>query len=70
MQVPVTELKKKKDTLLAAFGLNHKKVVASLKSGAGDYKPIWIFYDALAAFMSNMYHCKSILATEESVNVS
>lgn len=57
MQVPVAELKKKRDTLLAAFRLNHKKVVASLKSGAGEnevYKPIWIFYDVLAAFMTNV----------------
>lgn len=73
MLVPISEIKRKKETLLAAFRLNHKKVVASLKSGAGEdevFKPIWVFYDALAAFMINVYECKSVLATADKVDVS
>lgn len=71
MGVPVAEVKKKKETLLSAFRLNHKKVIASRKSGAGEdeiFKPVWIYYDALAAFMSDVYECKSILTTEDHVS--
>ncbi|RVE44688.1 hypothetical protein evm_010646 [Chilo suppressalis] len=67
MSIPVPELKKKKETLMSAFRLNHKKVITSIKSGAAEeeiFKPIWIYYDALAAFMSDIYECKSILTTE------
>ncbi|CAG5001658.1 unnamed protein product [Parnassius apollo] len=73
MLVPVSEIKRKKETLLAAFRLNHKKVVASLKSGAGEdevFKPIWVFYDALAAFMIDVYECKSVLVTADKVDIS
>ncbi|CAG4995158.1 unnamed protein product [Parnassius apollo] len=72
MLVPVSEIKRKKETLLAAFRLNHKKVVASLKSGAGEdevFKPIWVFYDALAAFMIDVYECKSVLVTADKDNI-
>lgn len=57
MGVPVIEVKKKKETLLASFRLNHKKVLASHKTGAGEneiFKPAWIYYDTLAAFMSDV----------------
>lgn len=67
MQIPVTELKKKKDSLLAAFRQNHKKAVKSFKSGKA-HKPLWIFYDALA-FIRNVYNCKSFI-TEDTVDVS
>lgn len=69
MQVPLSEIKKKKENLLSSFRINHKKVLASRKSGSGEdevFKPYWIFYDALAAFMSDVYDCKSILTTEGS----
>ncbi|KAG5860774.1 hypothetical protein JTB14_015375 [Gonioctena quinquepunctata] len=48
MGVPVPELKKKKDNLLATFRLNLKRKLSSIKSGAGAeevYQPVWIFYD-------------------------
>lgn len=68
MGVPVPELKKKKETLMSAFRLNHRKYVSSIKSGAGEdeiQKPIWTFYDAIAAFMTDVYASKSIVNTEE-----
>lgn len=73
MLVPVSELKKKKETLLAAFRLNHRKVIASHKSGAGEdelFKPVWVFYDVLAAFMTDVYECKSVLVVGDKVDVS
>lgn len=56
---------------MAAFRLNHKKMIASHKSGAGEdeiHRPIWPYYDALATFMSDVYECKSILNTENRVS--
>ncbi|XP_061708343.1 uncharacterized protein LOC133518684 [Cydia pomonella] len=60
----VVEIKKKKETLLSAFRLNHKKVIASRKSGKEVFKPIWVFYDALAAFLTDVYERKSTLTSE------
>ncbi|XP_053623245.1 uncharacterized protein LOC128682527 [Plodia interpunctella] len=66
MKVTVTELKRKKETLLAAYRLNHRKVLASYQAGDDEvFKPPWIYYDALAAFMNNVYECKSTLMSKE-----
>ncbi|CAH0697409.1 unnamed protein product [Spodoptera exigua] len=68
MGIPVHELKKKKDNLLSTFRTNLKKRNASIRSGAGTedvYQPIWIFYDVMAAFLTDVYESTSILNTEE-----
>ncbi|XP_063549221.1 uncharacterized protein LOC134756322 [Cydia strobilella] len=66
MGVPdVADVKKKKETILAAFRLNHKKVIATRKSGEEIFKPSWVFYDAVATFMVDVYESKSTLTSEE-----
>nr|CAH7765262.1 unnamed protein product [Callosobruchus chinensis] len=50
----VTELKKKKDSLMASFRACLNKVKQSLKSGAGTdeiYKPPWFAYEKMATFL-------------------
>ncbi|GBP16143.1 hypothetical protein EVAR_9862_1 [Eumeta japonica] len=66
MGVPIHELKKKKDNLLATFRLNLKRIISSMRSGAGAeevYQPVWIFYDVLAAFFDG---CAQPVVNEES----
>lgn len=43
-----------------------KKKNDSIRSGMGEediYKPIWIFYDVMEAFLKERYECKSIIST-------
>lgn len=71
MGVPVHELKKKKDNLLATFRLNLKRKISSMKSGAGAeevYQPVWIFYDMMAAFLTDVYESASVMNTEGKVS--
>lgn len=71
MGIPVHELKKKKDNLLATFRTNLKKKYASIRSGAGTedvYQPIWIFYDVMAGFLEDVYESTSIMNSEEKVS--
>nr|XP_021186534.2 uncharacterized protein LOC110373556 [Helicoverpa armigera] len=68
LQIPVSELKKKKETLMAAFRLHFKKKQDSIRSSVGEeeiYEPIWIFYDAMEAFLKEKYVCKSMISTDE-----
>lgn len=56
MQIPVLELKKKKETLMTAFRLHHKKILQSIRANEDEvYKPIWIFYEPLESFLKNVY---------------
>lgn len=53
---------------MSAFRLHFKKKQDSIRSGMGEdqiHKPIWIFYDALEAFLKGKYKCKSIISTDE-----
>ncbi|XP_063357825.1 uncharacterized protein LOC134647403 [Cydia amplana] len=68
MGVPdVADVKKKKESLMTAFRLNHKKVIASRKSGEEIFKPVWVYYDTLATFMADVYECTSTLTSEEHI---
>lgn len=71
MGIPVHELKKKKDNLLATFRINFKKRYASIRSGAGTedvYQPTWMFYDVMAAFLTDVYESTSLMNSEEKVS--
>ncbi|XP_028143552.1 zinc finger protein 391 [Diabrotica virgifera virgifera] len=71
IQIPVPELKKKKESLMAAFRLNRKKKLDSIRSGMrGDeiHKPVWVFYDAMEAFLEGVYECKTNISTEGETN--
>ncbi|XP_028173206.1 uncharacterized protein LOC114362137 [Ostrinia furnacalis] len=68
LQIPVSELKKKKETLMSAFRMHFKKKQDSIRSGMGEdeiYKPIWIFYDAMEAFLKGKYTAISVISTDE-----
>lgn len=71
MDIAIADLKKKKESLMATFRQHLKKKKASLLSGSGEdeiYKPIWVFYDVMEAFLGNMYECTSRLNTEDNVS--
>ncbi|KAJ8713593.1 hypothetical protein PYW07_013963 [Mythimna separata] len=56
MQIPVAELKKKKETLMTAFRLHYKKILQSIRANEEEiYKPIWIFYEPLESFLKDVY---------------
>ncbi|RVE49703.1 hypothetical protein evm_005678 [Chilo suppressalis] len=68
MGIPMHELKKKKDNLLATLRINLKRKNISMKSGAGVeevYQPIWMFYNVMAAFLTDIYESTSHMNTEE-----
>lgn len=69
LHVPVNELKKKKESLMATFRLHHKKKMQSIKSGMGEdelYNPIWPFYEPLYNFLKDVYECRSVINTEDN----
>ncbi|KAI8425466.1 hypothetical protein MSG28_007211 [Choristoneura fumiferana] len=56
MEIPVPELKKKKESLYASYRKYRKMVKDSCKSGAGEdevYKPVWFAYGALDLFLGD-----------------
>ncbi|KAL4705955.1 hypothetical protein ACJJTC_012115 [Scirpophaga incertulas] len=67
LQIPVSELKKKRD-IDSAFRMHFqkKKKIRWIWCGRRKiYKPIWVFYDAMEAFLKGKYTCKSIISTDE-----
>lgn len=65
----VTELKKKKDSLMASFRACSNKIKESTKSGAGRddiYKPNWFAYERMASFLQNRNQARNTLNSEVS----
>lgn len=63
----VTELKKKKDSLMASFRACLNKVRQSLKNGAGTeevYKPQWFAFEKMAGFLRDKDYQKIAINTE------
>lgn len=55
LQIPIPELKKKKDSLMATFRGHKRKKEASIRSGATGsdiYKPIWFAYEIMESFLA------------------
>ncbi|XP_048006247.1 uncharacterized protein LOC125241694 [Leguminivora glycinivorella] len=64
MHVPISELKRKKESLMTSFRIHNKKKNESIKSGMGEderYTPIWPFYEPLEAFLKGVYECNSVI---------
>ncbi|XP_025424207.1 uncharacterized protein LOC112693382 isoform X2 [Sipha flava] len=54
----VTDLKKKKDSIMATFRSHLRKKRASIKSGATDiYKPVWFAFEYMESFLAPVYKC-------------
>ncbi|CAH1999561.1 unnamed protein product [Acanthoscelides obtectus] len=56
MDLPIPDLKKKKESLFASYRKYRKMVKDSHQSGAGEnelYKPVWFAYEALDGFLSD-----------------
>ncbi|GBP03978.1 hypothetical protein EVAR_74761_1 [Eumeta japonica] len=51
--VTVSEMKRKKESLMAAYRQNQKKVRQFMKSGKGTYKPPWFAYEIMDSFLGN-----------------
>ncbi|RVE49629.1 hypothetical protein evm_005686 [Chilo suppressalis] len=70
INIPINELKKKKESLMTTFRMHHKKKTQSIKSGMGEdeqYNPIWPYYKPLEAFLKDIYVCSSVINTEEKI---
>lgn len=66
----ISDLKKKKDSLMASFRACHNKVLKSIKSGTGTedvYKPNWFAYDRMASFLRNTNSPRQTINTEVRV---
>ncbi|KAL4126396.1 hypothetical protein QTP88_010618 [Uroleucon formosanum] len=62
----VTELKKKKDSLMATYRKLSKKIKASKGTGSGAdevFKPDWFAYNAMI-FLGDIYEVKKTISTE------
>lgn len=71
-EIPVNELRKKKDSLMATYRGQLRKVHNSLKSGVGleeVYKPIWFAFDLMHSFLGHLYKCKTTINTEKEVSI-
>lgn len=69
MNIPISELKKKKESIMATYRFHRKKKMQSIKSGMGDdelYIPVWPFYDQMDNFLNIVYECSSMLNTEDN----
>jgi hypothetical protein len=71
VDVPVAEIKKKKDSLMASFRHHLRRKKASIKSGASSdevYKPTWYAYEVMEGFLGSLYDCDPTYNTENSVS--
>lgn len=69
---PSTDLKNKKNSLMATFRHHLRRKKQSLKSGAGEddvYKPVWLYYDTMETFLASVYKCHTTINTEEGPEV-
>ncbi|XP_022823575.1 uncharacterized protein LOC111354371 [Spodoptera litura] len=67
MKIPVAELKKKRDSLMATYRSHKRRVIASIQSGAAAesvYKPIWFAYEFMDSFLNNIVQCRNTLNTD------
>lgn len=67
----ITELKKKKETLMGTFRKLHTKVKASERTGKGTddlYKPDWFAYEQMAKFLYSVYSPRETKSSEVSNN--
>ncbi|XP_071056526.1 uncharacterized protein [Onthophagus taurus] len=63
----LTELKKKKDTLMGTFRKCHAKVKGSMKTGSGAedvFKPEWFAYEQMARFLNSTYNPRKTKSSE------
>ncbi|CAH2208699.1 jg26511 [Pararge aegeria aegeria] len=70
MEIPIADLKKKKDSLMSSYRSYKGKVKKSVQSGAGAdeiYQPIWFAYEAMDAFLGDNLKCKKSMNTERGV---
>lgn len=66
MEIPVPDLKRKRDSLLSSYRSYKTKVKKSLSSGAGAddvYKPVWFAYELMDAFLSDTTKCNKTINT-------
>jgi hypothetical protein len=64
-QFSVKQLKTKKDALMATFRKLSQRVRQSMKTGTDEvYKPDWIFFDALAKFLSVVYEPRKTISSQ------
>lgn len=66
LNIPVGELKKKKDSLMSSYRTYRKKVKDSTHSGASSseiYKPIWFAYETMDSFLGEGVQCKQTINT-------
>lgn len=70
MEIPVAELKKKRDSLMATYRSHKRRVIASIQSGAAAdsiYKPIWFAYELMDSFLNDIVQCRKTLNTDTQV---
>lgn len=68
---PSSDLKSKKNSLMPTFRQPLRRKKQSLTSGAGEddvYKPGWLYYDTMEAFLASSYKCHTTINTEEGLN--
>ncbi|VVC86978.1 unnamed protein product [Leptidea sinapis] len=71
MGIPVVDLKRKRDSLMATYRGHKRKIVASTLSGAGAetvYKPIWFAFDLMDSFLNDIVQCRKTMNTDAPVN--
>lgn len=69
VKTDITEIKKKKDSLMATYRKLLSKVKLSKGTGSGAkdvFKPDWFAYDAMA-FLHGVYTPKKTISTEVSL---
>ncbi|XP_044743217.1 uncharacterized protein LOC123305534 isoform X2 [Chrysoperla carnea] len=70
IDIPVSELKKKKESLMSQFrrikNLKNKSIIEH-ENGGEIYKPTWIFYEPLESFLKDVYECKDFQTDEDAV---
>lgn len=67
MPCTIEELKRKRNTLLTQYRDCLKKIKDSTKTGSSAediYKPSWFAFDALHAFMGDVYEYRVTISTE------
>lgn len=71
IDIPVSELKKKKESLMATFRSHLRRKNAGIKSGVSEddlHRPVWYAYEFMEEFLAPVYNQKKTVNSQSKVS--
>ena len=70
VQLPIADLKKKKDSLMSTYRKLASRVRASKKTGSGTeevFKPDWFAFEKMATFLHGVFQPRITISSEVNI---